>query len=72
MIKLRDHYFIAWLKVIKKYIITFNEYGIFVDMNSEEYSQALKEYKESFKPLFKEIRKIVKELAQYTSKSKVQ
>jgi len=67
MIKLRDHYFIAWLRVLKKYEIEFNDGAVFVDMSSKEYTQALQEYDETLKPLFKEVRKTVKELAQYTA-----
>ena len=66
MIKLRDHYFIAWLKVFKNYNIIFND-GILVNMTPKEYTQALEEYDATLKPLLKEIRKTVKELAQYTA-----
>jgi len=70
MIKLRDHYFIAWLKVSKNYSVTMSEKGIFVDINNKEYKEALDEYNDTMKPMLKEIRKFVKELATFTSNQK--
>lgn len=67
MIKLRDHYYIAWLKVFKKYEIIFKDGFVFIDMTPKEYTKTLEEYANSLKPIFKEVRKTVKELAQYTS-----
>lgn len=64
MIKLRDHYFISWLKVVKnKEIIIDNKLSsILVDITSNELSTYLKEYNNTLKPILKEIRKNVKEL----------
>jgi hypothetical protein len=70
MIKLRDHYFIAWLKIIKKRSFEITDNGIFVDINNCEYKELLDEYSASMKPLLKEIRSIVKELATFTSNQK--
>ncbi len=67
MIKLRDHYFIAWLKVVKDFEVIFAEGSVFVDMSPQDYTLTLIEYDQTLKPLLKEIRKTVKELAQYTS-----
>ena len=62
MIKLRDHYFIAWLNVVKdiRYIINNNE--VLVDMGREEYTKYIEEYKSSIQPVLKKIRVVVKEL----------
>ena len=69
MIKLNDHYFIAWLKIVKNIKInTLN--GIKVDMTSKEYTEYLKEYNQSLKPILKEVRKTVKELNSLTSQPK--
>lgn len=70
MIKINDHYFIAWLKTIKEYNFEKRSSGIYVDMTKEQYTLALKEYKETYKPILKEIRKVVKELATFTSNNK--
>lgn len=68
MIKLNDHYFIAWLKAVKGYSFTISNGSIYVDMTSSQYSDALIEYQERYKPILKEIRKTVKVLAALTSK----
>jgi len=70
MIKLNDHYFIAWLKVVKNYDFTIVNNAVYVDMSSLEYSESLKEYQETDKHVLKEVRKVVKLLAALTSKSK--
>jgi regulation of enolase protein 1 (concanavalin A-like superfamily) len=70
MIKLRDHYFIAWLKIVKKYDVIMDKSGIYVDINNNEFNKAQEEYRETMKPLLKEIRSFVKELAVFTSNSK--
>ena len=72
MVKLRDHYFIAWLKTVKKYEISLTESGIYVNMTNAEYTEALAEYKSTLKPILKEIRHIVKELSIFTSNSKIE
>lgn len=69
MIKLRDHYFIAWLKVVKGKEIFLSKDGIYVNINKSEYRDALEEYDASLKPVLKEVRKIVKELASFSSKN---
>ena len=63
MIKLRDHYFIAWLNAVKdiRYIINNNE--VLVDMGREEYTRYLEEYKSGIQPVLKKIRVVVKELS---------
>lgn len=68
MIKLRDHYFIAWLKVVKGCEVHMLDDGIFVNISNDEYSKVMREYELTMKDLLKEIRKFVKELAIYTSK----
>jgi hypothetical protein len=70
MIRLRDHYFIAWLKVFKGYKVIFSKNGVLVNINKNEYEMVRKEYESSLKPLFKEIRQLVKELAEFSSNSK--
>lgn len=69
MILLRDHYFIAWLKVVKKYDIVLLNGKIFININKSEYDEALNEYKNTMKPIMKEIRSLVKELANYSPNS---
>lgn len=66
MIKLRDHYFISWLKVVKNINVHIHENVIYVDMSPKEYTEYLEEYNNTLKPLLKEIRKSVKELASLT------
>lgn len=63
MILLRDHYFIAWLKVVKNYNVIKKKDKIFIDINKTEYDEALNEYNNTMKPIMKEIRCLVKELA---------
>ena len=63
MILLRDHYFIAWLKVVKNYNVIRKKDKIFIDINKTEYDEALDEYNATMKPIMKEIRCLVKELA---------
>jgi hypothetical protein len=65
MIKLRDHYFIAWLNVVKDihYSINNNNNGVLVDMSRDEYTKYLEEYKSSIQPVLKKIRVVVKELS---------
>ena len=67
MIKLNDHYFIAWLNIVKKidFVVINNSVNVF--MSSEEYSEYLREYKLTLKPLLKEIRSTVKALNNLTS-----
>jgi hypothetical protein len=69
MILLRDHYFIAWLKIVKKYDVVFSDGKIFIDINKIEYNEALIEYNNTMKPVMKEIRSLVKELANYSTNS---
>lgn len=61
-IRLRDHYFIAWLNVVKgkTYKIVGND--IFVDMNKDDYTVYLDEYRKNTQPVLKRIRSVVKEL----------
>lgn len=61
-IRLRDHYFIAWLNVVKgkAYKIVGND--IFVDMNKDDYTVYLDEYRKDAQPVLKRIRSVVKEL----------
>jgi hypothetical protein len=70
LIRLNDHYFIAWLKVVKNYNFNILNNTICVDMTYTQYSAVLKEYEQTHKPVLKEIRKVVKTLAALTSKSK--
>lgn len=69
MIRLRDHYFVAWLNVVKKYKVYYKENGIYIDINKTEYDEALLEYKQTLKPILKEIRSVVKELSRFSSNS---
>jgi len=68
MIRLNDHYFISWLMVVKKYEIKISDKKIYVNMTSQQYTDALDEYKSNCGPVMKEIRKNVKRLASLTSK----
>mgnify|MGYP006883188379 CR=1 FL=1 len=70
MVKLNDHYFISWLSVVKKYEFVVEDEKVFVYMSPTQYTEALYEYNKSYKPILKEIRKVVKLLAALTSKSK--
>lgn len=63
MIKLRDHYFIAWLNVVKDIRYCLNNNEVLVDMGREEYTRYLEEYKSSIQPVLKKIRVVVKELS---------
>lgn len=67
-IKLNDHYFIAWLSVVKKINYNIVDNKIFVEMSSSEYTDYLKEYNETLKPVLCNIRLTVKKLASLTSK----
>lgn len=69
MEKINDHYFIAWLKVKKNFDFTIIDNKVMVDMSPEEYTVAKAEYENGLKPVLKQIRVIVKELALLTSKS---
>jgi len=63
MIKLRDHYFIAWLVVNKNIQYKISDSSdIMVDINSQEYTEFKTEYEMTDKPLLVKIRKVVKEL----------
>ncbi len=68
MIKLNDHYFIAWLKVIKNYDFAILNNKVYVYMTPAQYGDALIEYNITHKPVLKEIRQVVKTLASLTSK----
>ena len=68
MIKLNDHYFIAWLKIKKSYGIIVTNNSILVEMTPNQYTTALQEYESTDKSLLKEIRRLVKELNTLTSK----
>lgn len=68
-IKLNDHYFIAWLNIVKEINYQVEDNKILVDMTSNEYTMYLEEYKETHKPTLSKIRKIVKELNILTSKA---
>ena len=70
MIRLRDHYFIAWLKVFKGYKVIFSKNGVLVNINKNEYEKVQKEYETSLKPLLKEVRKTVKKLSELSPYSK--
>ena len=61
MVKLNDHYFVAWLKV-KGYEVVASGEGIYVKIDRKDVASELKEY-EKIKPLLKEIRSTVKVLA---------
>ena len=63
MIKLNDHYFIAWLKVVKGYSVDLESSNIAVDMTPAEYTAGLEEYNSTAKPVLKEVRTMVKTLA---------
>ena len=69
MEKINDHYFIAWLKVKKNYDFTIVDNKVMVDMSPEEYTAAKLEYEQGLKPILKQIRVVVKQLALLTSKS---
>lgn len=65
MVKLRDHYFISWLAVMKGISYNINKYNeIEVDMTPQEYSAHLDEYKQGMKPVLSKIRELVRELNQ--------
>jgi len=66
LIKLNDHYFIAWLNVVKGYKVEVKKEGIYVHMTPQSYSIALSEYSESYKPILKEIRAFIKKLNHLT------
>ena len=68
MIKLNDHYFIAWLNIVKGYEFVVGQNGVSVYMTPAQYTQAKEEYENSYKPILKEIRRTVKLLASLTSK----
>ena len=63
MIKLRDHYFIAWLNVVKDIRYSINNNEVLVDMSRDEYTKYLEEYKSGIQPVLKKIRVVVKELS---------
>lgn len=63
MIKLRDHYFIAWLNVVKGIQYNINNNEILVKMSREEYTKYLEEYRMVIQPVLKKIRFVVKELS---------
>lgn len=69
MERINDHYFIAWLKVKKNFDFTIIDNRVMVDMSPEEYTAAKAEYENGLKPVLKQIKVIVKELALLTSKS---
>ncbi len=69
MIKLNDHYFIAWLNIVKGYEFVIGRNQISVYMTPAQYTQAKEEYELGHKPILKEIRRTVKLLASLTSKS---
>lgn len=63
MVKLRDHYFIAWLKVVKNKDFSVDPaLNIYVDITSDELKVFSEEYKSTLKPLLQEIRNTVKHL----------
>jgi len=66
MIRLRDHYFIAWLKVFKGINFIIDDKGVQININNTELEQLLAEYEQTLKPLFKEVRKTVKILSKQT------
>jgi DNA-binding cell septation regulator SpoVG len=68
MIKLRDHYFIAWLKVVKDKEIIINDDGVFVNVASSVFKDIQEEYNKTAKPVFKEVRKLVKQLSASANK----
>ena len=68
MIKLNDHYFVAWLKVVKGYTVDVNNAQVYVAMTPQQYTDALEEYTATHKPVLSEIRKVVKLLASLTSR----
>ena len=63
MIKLRDHYFIAWLNVVKDIHYSINNNEVLVDMSRDEYTKYLEEYKSGIQPVLKKIRVVVKGLS---------
>ena len=70
MKKINDHYFAAWLIVVKKcdyetkIINTKDDFkNIFVKISNEEYFNLQKEYKDTVKCVFSRVRKFVKELS---------
>lgn len=67
MIRLRDHYFVSWLKVVKQREIHIIDSDIYVSINNLEYNDLLKEYESTLKPVLKQIRKFVRELKQQSS-----
>lgn len=69
MVKLNDHYFIAWLKIKKGYNFTIDNGKIMVDMSGIEYTELKTEYEATDKPLLREVRLVVKELLSLTSQS---
>lgn len=69
MVRINDHYFVAWLKIKKNFNFTIVDNKVMVDMSPLEYSEAKIEYEQGLKPVLKQIREIVKQLAAVTSKS---
>jgi hypothetical protein len=68
-VRLRDHYFIAWLKVVKEKEIFIDEnLNINIDITPGELKSLMEEYKTTLKPLLQGIRLTVKELNLTTTK----
>ena len=70
MVKLNDHYFIAWLHTVKGYEFVVGENGVSVYMTPAQYTEAKEEYESGYKPILKQIRRTVRLLASLTSKPK--
>lgn len=67
MVKLRDHYFIAWLTT-RGYEYTVNSKNeVLVNMSQDDYAKLKDEYNKDLKPVLKEVRKTVKILNTLTS-----
>jgi len=62
MVRIRDHYFVAWLNVTKNVNYTVKENYVLIHINDKEYSEYLEEYKQDMKPVLKKIRSLVKEM----------
>jgi len=69
LIKLRDHYFISWLKAVKNINYTIDsQLNILVNISSEELKQFQEEYNSTLKSTFQSVRSLIKELNILTTK----
>ncbi len=67
MIEIKDHYFAAWLVVVHKAVITIDGKKILVSLEENQKDGLYADYKKHPKPIFDEVRKLVKELRKKTA-----